>query len=161
MGCWGHFGVTGTDIARSHSPVPLVNTHRNRWLHIFQEERCAWADKGLGGRNVCNPRQWEMWADSLALWTMFPFQLGLKGGWGSPQVISMRNLALSQLFPLPFYCLLSQLRMWIVLLSCIWAVFFWSDVQLLIYMVIMQLTVKSEAALWAVCTAPRSCVLHR
>lgn len=67
----------------------------------------------------------------------FPVWPEETGGWGSPQVISMRNPALSQLFPLPsfFYCLLSQPRMWIVRLSCIRAVFFRSDVQLPVYMV--------------------------
>lgn len=81
MGCWRLFGMTGTDLRSAILLHLLSIPNENRWLHIFQEERSAWADKGLGGRNVCNPRQWETWTHSLALWTVLPFQLGLKGLW--------------------------------------------------------------------------------
>lgn len=115
-GCWKLFGLTRTDIVSSHSPVPLVNT---QWKQVAASisggELClGWQrtrrQKCLQSKAVGNLSSFPSTSDNASL----PAWPEGTGGWDSPQVISMRNLARSQLFPLPnfFYCLLSQPRMW-------------------------------------------------
>lgn len=116
MGCWRHFGMTGTGIAFSHSPVPLVNIHWKlvtayiSWGRVCLGWQRTRRQKCMQPKAVGNVSSFPRILDNAS----FPAWPEGTGSWGSPQVISMRNLALSQLFPLPsfFYCLLSQLRMW-------------------------------------------------
>lgn len=103
---------------------PWTPCQQNRRPHVFQQ-KSAQADEGPVGSDVCKPRQWE--TCQLCGCLLIPEHFGQcfpalperRSGWGSPQVISMRDLALSQLFPLHsvFYCLLSQL--WVRTLNCI------------------------------------------